>query len=1433
MSLKYDNPLIYERRSGKSDDPFIVKSESHKIINGNILLDEIPVQLNRVQIASYFEVINKTSHTLESNQFLVDYPTGIISFSSTEEGKTLVVNYYGAGVVLIPDSRIYISSSLNNGSVTQTLNEIIQSASNFVSKGVYNPSTVYSTFNIVSYNGSTYMYTAKTSSSGNVPTNTTYWTKIAGSSNRGTYSTSTSYSINDVVVDSINQNVYQSLIESNLNNPLTDTTKWQLLVSVQSAVTTVNTTNTNVVNAESGRVTAESSRVTAETGRVTAEGARASAESTRVSSESTRQTQETTRQTNETTRQSGFAAYIAIEAYNNTKSYVPLNKVTYNGSTYQCIVATTGNVPTNTTYWLMIAAAGANGAGTVATIVSTNNDVVVGGTAQTPDLSINTGNGSNKIAKRDANGNLTNIGNQSINISADTALTYAQSGIVNVTTGATNKTITLPSAVTSQILFTIKKADSGLGVVNIVTTSSQTIDGISSKTLANQYADITLVSDGSKWIVEFENYYDQVFANPTATSMNLVNGQQVVSASKTSPYNVLNIVGNTLVNLLGRDGNCEDLSKWTTATVTLAFDSINKTVGANSIVATLTSATGAIYISQPKAVNNTKYYLMAADIRNIDATNVSLLVTKGSNNTTIKTANGVPTVSFSLCYTTLAPADLGSETSVYAFLNIAGTTGKKAAMDGVRLYEITAAEKIAIDAMTVVAAQAYIAAKYPYVDDVKHVNAPYVIKYGENLIPPFNEWALHANAVAIEPYKLTLNGTAGNQSSTVIIPSLENTTYTYSGTLPTNTYAQFDFLDVNNSVISVSYALNFTTPIGTKSIRVVLQNTATIGTYTFSNPMLNLGSTAKSFKPRNDDMLAFPNVQLASSVDGTVYDTLFKRDGKYFVEKRFKDTVLDGSLAAAFGADFTGYKGINITIGSVNKPNGYTNDIYNVVKYDGKILKSDNGAATTSDYAVLYDNGHAATGKILISIADTDSGWGETYTPSTAEIQAYFYGWRMAKDTDWGAKYDGVGGRVWLAISGSTNAVATLPITYASSFTTWKPYKLSYQLATPTFEEIQVDAGMSLHEGLNQIEVGQGGVVREKANPYVHVNGNSYINAGDIGSSKLKNRVDKVLSIYKNGKRDDQWIIFSDAYSNGKYTMRIPTPNFDPTATYEVSYTALDQYLLSAPVQVVNGEVASNLKTVVDQLAINQADADARISANEIVARKIYDVMTSDALKAPINNPKFTGDVILSANPTTALGAATKQMVDAAKATADAALPITGGDMTGSIKFRADAPLDIGVEFWNAAGTTRKGFVDSIGSSGAVNGLWIHNQVSGKTLRLLDTGILEYAGNRLWDDGRMRTTNGYVEFYNGSTWQGAGGIKGVQRGITGAADTTVTISAVNMSKSFVTFNNFGSMRSDTYAPYRAVLTSPTTLAIGNAAGNIGSGNLAWEVVEFY
>lgn len=81
--------------------------------------------------------------------------------------------------------------------------------------------------------------------------------------------------------------------------------------------------------------------------------------------------------------------------------------------------------------------------------------------------------------------------------SANYTLVTSDDGVI-VTSGT--NTQTLPTAVGCKGKeYLVKNA--GTGVVTVATTSSQTIDGVTTYVLTSQYQSVTVVSDGANWQV--------------------------------------------------------------------------------------------------------------------------------------------------------------------------------------------------------------------------------------------------------------------------------------------------------------------------------------------------------------------------------------------------------------------------------------------------------------------------------------------------------------------------------------------------------------------------------------------------------------------------------------------------------------------------------------------------------------------------------------------------------------------------------------------------------------------------------------------------------------------------------------------------------------------------------------------------------------------
>lgn len=73
---------------------------------------------------------------------------------------------------------------------------------------------------------------------------------------------------------------------------------------------------------------------------------------------------------------------------------------------------------------------------------------------------------------------------------------------IHVTTGASDRTITLPTAAdNTDRLISVKKIDSGAGNVIIDGEGAETIEGVATYTLTERYSPVTLVCDGTEWFI--------------------------------------------------------------------------------------------------------------------------------------------------------------------------------------------------------------------------------------------------------------------------------------------------------------------------------------------------------------------------------------------------------------------------------------------------------------------------------------------------------------------------------------------------------------------------------------------------------------------------------------------------------------------------------------------------------------------------------------------------------------------------------------------------------------------------------------------------------------------------------------------------------------------------------------------------------------------
>jgi hypothetical protein len=152
---------------------------------------------------------------------------------------------------------------------------------------------------------------------------------------------------------------------------------------------------------------------------------------------------------------------------------------------------------------------------------------------------------SNQVLKTDGSGNLgwasvaAGIGvNFDINIVSSANYTILDNDgyrHILVTTGASNRTITLPTAAdNTDRMITIKKVDSGVGIVIIDGEGAETIDGATTYTLDTQYQQLTIVCNGTSWSIVSGKIADSTNAGLIST------GDQIISGIKTLSGGIIN-----------------------------------------------------------------------------------------------------------------------------------------------------------------------------------------------------------------------------------------------------------------------------------------------------------------------------------------------------------------------------------------------------------------------------------------------------------------------------------------------------------------------------------------------------------------------------------------------------------------------------------------------------------------------------------------------------------------------------------------------------------------------------------------------------------------------------------------------------------------------------------------------------------------------------
>lgn len=703
---------------------------------------------------------------------------------------------------------------------------------------------------------------------------------------------------------------------------------------------------------------------------------------------------------------------------------------------------------------------------------------------------------------------------------------------------------------------------------------------------------------------------EAVLAGAEHKEISLKPGVQIVESDQDTPFNVGSIKGRTLVNILGRKGYFESTQGWFlyagTGSVSSNVYKItgngtanNPQIHTNKLGST--PSLGDVFMIRAKVKN------LVGNCDNISAylfhDNTGLSATAYVGNPVVGEWNEI-TVAFEITQPFISNWDVMGLHIASTYADEASANNAVTEIKDVAFYKIPVSDKNlpTNDLLD----------KYPFVSSLTNVTNPYAIATGDNLLPPFYEWEILNSSISKisvrENYGVMVSNSDSSSAAGVrfYVKIIGGESYVLNaspieGDVDGGEVYAYG-CDASKNRLTGKLTGSFSADSNTEYVEVVCNSTkngsAVVGTFIFRNPMLTVGTETKPYKPQQRSMWAAECQLAANPVDGSDADVLFTGDdGLPYVMEKWKKVTLDESLSWNYSwTQSNSYKMVKTKI------QGITTNLY-ISKYNGSMVSYYGGAAYSSGDQFFID---ISNGTLEISVSNSDSGWGDAYTPTADEIKAYFLGWRMMNADDWSTPYNNVGTKGWYKFDRngslvSASGVKVLPTT-VNDLT--DPYRLQYLKAAPTVESIRnYETGLTLCSGSNVVEVGSGIVIREKANPYFWEGANrAYINSGNPNdtnpweTTRLTHKTKDILNTYRNRNVDGfSWERLYGTLAYGNAYLRSKANMYDPTAVYHVTYTMLNP-TLSAP---INGNVATNLRGTVSDLVQRSGDVERCLSVVE------------------------------------------------------------------------------------------------------------------------------------------------------------------------------------------------------------------------------------------
>ncbi|MEW4368640.1 hypothetical protein [Paenibacillus kandeliae] len=200
----------------------------------------------------------------------------------------------------------------------------------------------------------------------------------------------------------------------------------------------------------------------------------------------------------------------------------------------------------------------------------------------------------------------------------------------------------------------------------------------------------------------------------SSTTFNLQPGTQTITVPRDVPFNVTNLTGRMLLNLLGRAGTFDSLAGWNFTGGTGTISTAQSVYGTNALLFNLSATSGRITRTVPTTAGSK--YLIAAEIRIGTAVNANLFVSSGPAGAAVST-----TAQYQLSYALYTAAGSSMDVGI----GVVGSNSQTVYIDGFRVYELSSTEFSAAGSMD----RTGIAARYPYTEGFAGIKNPYAIRW--------------------------------------------------------------------------------------------------------------------------------------------------------------------------------------------------------------------------------------------------------------------------------------------------------------------------------------------------------------------------------------------------------------------------------------------------------------------------------------------------------------------------------------------------------------------------------------------------------------------------------------------------------------------------------------------------------------------------------